>query len=58
MRNDSTSAIVYLPELRIRSPSRNSTVRNATRKPTEYRKPSKPNRKIRPAIPRKLAADM
>jgi hypothetical protein len=42
----------------MRSASRNSTVRNATRKPTEYRKPSNPNRKIRPAIPRNDAADM
>ena len=38
----STSAIVYLPELRIRSASRNITVRNATRNPIEYRNPSKP----------------
>ena len=44
----STSAIVYLPAFRIRSASRNITVRNATRKPTEYRKPSKPKMKIRP----------
>jgi hypothetical protein len=41
-RKLSTSAIVYLPALRIRSASRNMTVRNATRKPTEYRNPSKP----------------
>jgi len=43
---------VNLPEFRIRSESRNRTIRNATRKPTEYRNPSKPNRKISPAIPR------
>jgi hypothetical protein len=41
-RNDNTSAIVYLPALRIRSASRNITVRNATRNPIEYRNPSKP----------------
>jgi hypothetical protein len=34
-RKDSTSAIVNLPEFRIRSASRNITVRNATRKPIE-----------------------
>jgi hypothetical protein len=34
--------MVNLPALRIRSASRNSTVRKATRKPTEYRNPSKP----------------
>ena len=57
-RNDRTSAMVNLPALRIRSASRNSTVRNATRKPTEYRNPSNPKRKIRPAMPRNDAADM
>ena len=31
-----------LAALRMRSASRNITVRNATRKPTEYRNPSKP----------------
>ena len=57
-RNESTSAIVNLPEFRIRSASRYRTIRKATRKPTEYRNPSKPNTKISPAIPRNDAADM
>ena len=52
------SAIVYLPELRMRSANRKSTVRNATMNPTAYRKPSKPNRKISPPIPKNDAADM
>jgi hypothetical protein len=33
---------VYLPEFRMRSASRNITVRKATRNPIEYRNPSKP----------------
>jgi hypothetical protein len=41
----------------MRSASRNITVRNATRNPIEYRNPSNPNRKIRPAMPRNDAAD-
>jgi hypothetical protein len=32
-------------------------VRNATRNPTEYKKPSKPKMKIRPAMPRNEAAE-
>jgi hypothetical protein len=56
-RNASTSAIVNLPALRMRSASRNITVRNATRNPIEYRNPSNPYRKIKPAMPRNEAAD-
>ena len=41
-RKASTSAIVNLPELRMRSASRNITVRKATRNPIEYRNPSNP----------------
>jgi hypothetical protein len=39
-RYASTSAIVYLPELRSGSATINSTVRYATSQPTEYMKPS------------------
>ncbi len=40
IRNASTSAIVYWPELRSSSATSSSATSQATRKPIEYRKPS------------------
>ena len=57
-RKERTSASVYLPALRIRSARKSSTTRNdmiAAARPT---KASTPNRKISPAKPRKVEADM
>jgi len=56
-RNESTSAIVYLPVLRISSATSRSATSQATRKPIEYRKPSYPLIAIAPTMPRKDAAE-
>ena len=57
-RNESTSASVNLPELRIRSARKNSTGTKAMIAAIRPTKASTPNRKIRPAKPRNEDADM
>ncbi len=57
-RNESTSASVYLPELRIRSARKNSTGTNAMIAAIRPTKASTPNRYVRPAKPRNEDADM
>ena len=57
-RKASTSAIVYLPLLRMRSASNSITGMNEQMAATPVMKPSKPPRNIRPVTPRKAAADM
>ena len=57
IRKASTSAIVNLPVLRSSSATSSRATSQATRKPMEYRKPSKPVSAMAPVMPRKLAAD-
>ncbi len=52
-----TSAIVYLPVFRSGSATSSNAMIQATKKPTEYRKPSKPLRAMAPVTPRKAAAE-
>ena len=58
IRKASTSAIVYLPELRSSSATRSRATSQATRNPIEYRNPSYPLSAMMPAMPRNEAADM
>jgi hypothetical protein len=57
-RKASTSAIVNLPALRIRSATINRTGTNAKPAASAPIQPSKPARKMAPVKPRKVAAEM
>ena len=57
-RKESTSASVYLPALRIRSARNSSTTRKETMAAASPTKASTPNRKMSPAKPRNVDADM